>query len=299
MRTDFDLPRLVTPTQAAVLELTRGRTRTELRRGNWQRLAAGVLLTGRDRPTRRDWLEVGLALGGPHAAATGWDAARLFGVGHAGPPDPLAVVLVPAGRNRVVGGVRIRRTSRPFTSTLIDLDTRVVSPARAVAGTALQYRTLRPVRALVSAAIQRRVCGIDDLLAELASMPQRGSRPFRLALTDVLDGARSVAEAEAVARLRRTALPRFELNAEVIVGERRYVVDLLWRELRLILEIDSREYHFSERDWQPTLERHNGLTAAAFAVVHYPPSQARRTGWVDEVAATVHARAAELGLATA
>ncbi len=300
----YQLPRILTAAQAGRLGLTRARTRTELRRGNWQRLASGVLLTRPDEPTRADWAEVGVALAGPGAAVTGWDALRAAGFGErtAPPPSP-PVVLARAGMNRVVGGVRLRRTSRPYTARTVPAAadllplTPVVSPARAVADAALEYRDRAAVRALVTSAIQRRACRLDELLAELAGVPRNRSAGLRSALADAADGARSVAEARAARCLARAPVPGFELNVPIVRGGRvLYVVDVLWRALRAALEIDSREYHFAEADWKATMARHNTLTGLGLAVTHYPPSAVARPGWAEQVRAWLAGRAAELGV---
>lgn len=110
-----------------------------------------------------------------------------------------------------------------------------------------------------------------------------------------MGGARSAAEAAAAAaaaRLGRGGVPPFELNVPVVdeQGELIFVVDVLWRELRAALEIDSREYHFSETDWLATLDRHNELTRYGLAVSHYAPSivTKRGAGWVAEVDDWLH-----------
>ena len=68
--------------------------------------------------------------------------------------------------------------------------------------------------------------------------------------------------------------------------------------LRAALEVDSREYHFSEAEWKATLDRHNRLTRFGLAVTHYPPSvvSARARGWLAEVEGWLGARAVELGM---
>jgi len=154
---------------------------------------------------------------------------------------------------------------------------------------------------LVTSAVQRRACTLLELIGELDSGPRSRSRLLRLALHDAVGGARSAAEAAAAARLGRGGVPPFELNVPVVdeQGELIFVVDVLWRELRAALEIDSREYHFSETDWLATLDRHNELTRYGLAVSHYAPSivTKRGAGWVAEVDDWLHRRAAELGVA--
>jgi hypothetical protein len=229
--------------QAARLGLSPGKIRTELRRGNWRRIATGIVLTRPDEPSRVDWAEVGIALAGRTAAVTGWDAARVHGLGSRTPPSRLVVVLSRSGENRTVGGVRIRPTTRPYVRTIVpavapDLARLpVVGVARAVADTALDHRELSSVRALVTSAIQRQRCELTDLVNELEESPRKHSRLFRLAVSDALDGARSVAEADTANLLTRAGLPQFELNVPVVslTGDLLFVVDVLWRGLRAAL----------------------------------------------------------------
>ena len=298
-----EIPRVLTVALAERIGIGRARVRTELRRGNWQRIAPGVVLTRPDGPTRFDWAEAGVLLAGPDAAVTGWEALRAIGLGDRTPPAAPPVVLMPRGLGRQVGQVRLRRTSRSYVTRLLPADadrlalTPIVPPPRSIADAALQDRDATRLRALVTSAISRRVCRVEDLLAELEAMPRQRSAPFRLALADAVDGARSVAEAVAARRLARAPVPAFELNVPVVRGGTTvFVVDVLWRELRAALEIDSREYHFSEAQWKATMRRHNALLRLGLALAHYPPSAIDRPGWTDEVAGWLRARARELGV---
>lgn len=307
MRTPYgyELPRILTAPRAASLGVSRSRVRTELRRGNWRRIATGVLLTVPDAPTRFDWCEAGLVLAGPGAALSGWDAVGLHGMRVQPPAGASVLVLVRTCRSRRFGPVLIRRTERPYRSALTPAEHPVfplaplVSPARAVADACLLPADVGRVRALVARSIQLGRCTPEALAAELARSPRSGSGALRRALAEVAAGARSAAEAAAATRLRRSRLPAFELNVPVLDldGRVRYVLDVLWRELRAALEIDSREYHFRAADWQATMRRHNALTGAAPAVLHYPPSRLTADGaWLHQVESWLRGRAAELGV---
>lgn len=301
----FELPRILVPVVADRLGLTRARVRTEIGRGNWQRLAQGVVLTRPDEATRTDWAEVGLTLGGPRAALSGWDAVRLGGVGDARPPSPTVLVLTGVGRSRTIGGVRIRRTDRAYDALVTSVNhptlphSRVVAMARAVADTAAMYQDLRSVRALVTSAVQRRRCGVQDLIVELDAGRRPGDRLLRQVLDDVADGARSVAEVEVASCLQRAEVPSFELNVPIVntAGAVLFVVDVLWRNLRAALEVDSRECHFSDAEWQATLARHNQLTRFSLSLTHYPPKVITRPArpWVREVEEWLRVRADEIG----
>lgn len=299
----LEIPRVLPAAHAERWGVGRSRVRTEIRRGNWQRLAPGVVLTRPDEPTRFDWAEAGVLLGGPDAAVSGWEALRAIGLGDRTPPPGPALVLMTRGLSRQVGQVRLRRTSRPYVTRLLPADadrlalTPIVPPPRSVADAALQDRDAARVRALVTSAVGRRACRVEDLLAELRAMPRRNSALFRLALADAADGARSAAEATAARKLARAPVPAFELNVPVVRdGATVFVLDVLWRGLRAALEIDSREYHFGEAQWKATMRRHNTLTGLGLALTHYPPSALGRPGWTDEVAGWLRARADELGV---
>jgi hypothetical protein len=303
----FELPRILVPAIASRLGITRARIRTEVGRGNWQTIARGVVLTRPDEPTREDWAGVGIAVGGPTAALSGWDAVRIRGLGDPTPPVCTVLVLIRDGRSRLVGSAWVRRTGRPYlvetTSAHAGLHplTPVVPTARAIADAALTYSALGPVRAMVTSAVQRNACSLVELVRELDDGPQNGSYFLRRALRAAAFGAHSEAEAAATDKLVRAEVPPFELNVP-IVDERGaviFVVDVLWRELRAALEIDSREFHFSDAGWRATLDRHNKLTRSGLAVTHYPPSvvNARDCTWTAEVAEWLRCRATELGVA--
>jgi hypothetical protein len=286
--------------------LTPARIRTELRRDRWRRLCHGVLLTRPEAPTRTDWINAGMALGGPSAVLSGWDCARLRGLGSVRPPSPNVLILTTGGRNRVVGGLHFRPSARPLASTEISLldeqipGVRIAGNARAICDTALLYRSQPAVRALVTAGVQRGLCTPEQLALELARGPRNGSAQLRAALADVFAGALSIAEAEAVGHLRKFGVTGFRANAAIYdaAGNLLYRADLLWPRLQAIVEIDSREFHFSEQDWKATMRRHNVLTAMGYAVQHYPPSEVRGRGaaWAADVDAWLRARASSLGL---
>jgi hypothetical protein len=273
----------------------------------WQRLTHGFVLTAPGPPTRADWLNVGLELAAPTGAISGWDALRIVGLGDPEPPTREVLVLTRGGEHRVRGRVRIRPTRRPYTSWTLPGDhpdlpyADVVHAARAVADTALLYRRFRPVRALVTTAIQRQACAVDELIAELASGPRNGSAWLRRALTDARDGAKSIAEAEAIDILRHSPVPEFEANVPIVTtsGVQIAEADCLWRELRAVMEIDSRAYHFSEDDWNATRRRRRRLGRHGLAVDHYAPKEVRENGraFAKEVEQWLRARAADLRIA--
>lgn len=237
---------------------------------------------------------------------SGWDALRIVGLAPKNAPVPPVLILDRTGRNRALDNIRIRPTVRPYSAWPLPADhpslayAPVVHLARAIADAALSARALAPVRAVVTSCVQRGVCLPQDLQAELDACPRAHSRLLRVAIQDIVDGARSVAEAEAADHLRASGVPPFEQNVPIVDSQGRViaVVDVLWRELKAVLEIDSREFHFSERDWRSTMQRHNDLIGYGLTVRHDAPSVIRSAGagWSESIRRWLDRRAAELGV---
>lgn len=296
----LELPRVLSADTAAASGISRATLRTYVSRGIWRSIAPGLVLTSSAAPRRSDWLSAALIRGGPRAGISGWDALVLAGM----PVDLAArrpLVLTRERDSRRVGPVLVRYTQRPFqtwrTSEFLDdlPFVPVVTGARAVADAVL-FASRSHARATVTAAVQRRLCTADELVIELERGPRNGSAGLRLAIEDVLDGAASIAEAAAVDHLLGAPVPPFELNVPVIHrGVHVATVDELWRDLRAVLEIDSRRHHMVGRQWDRTLERHNRLTSLRLAVRHDPPS-ALGPAWAGQVADWLRDRADEIGV---
>jgi very-short-patch-repair endonuclease len=167
--------------------------------------------------------------------------------------------------------------------------------ARAAADHALTLRRLDDVRALVTRVVGEQRCTVAELARELAAGPRQGSAFLRQAIEEAAGGAWSAPEARAASVLRRAGVPRFEQNVRIpLPGGRHYVADFLWRRLRAVLEIDSREHHFEPADWRATMDRHLALETLGYSVVHRPPSAAfvDPRGFAADISAWLAARGA-------
>jgi hypothetical protein len=107
------------------------------------------------------------------------------------PPNRVLVLVGDDVGVRNWAGIRIRRTARlPRPDWRRGLPLAPV--ARAVADHVVTVSRADRVQAVVAEAVQRGLCGVDELAAELEAGPRRGSRPFRAALREIGYGARSV-----------------------------------------------------------------------------------------------------------
>jgi hypothetical protein len=244
-------------------------------RKDWQILVTGVVLITSGVPTARQRLRGGLLHGGDGAALTSLAACQLYEL-KAIPESEFVHVAVAAKKaprsNRFV---RILPTTRPFLS--IDRDgLGVVGAPRAVVDACLQMRVLNDVRALVAEAVQRRRASTDSLQREMGSAPVRGSRLLRMALAEVLGGARSAPEGVLLGALQaRADLPPYEMNANVYDDNGRWLAcsDVVFRAQRVLVEVDGAAWHLSPERWAADIERHTRLEAAGWTVLRYPASR--------------------------
>ncbi|SED23283.1 hypothetical protein SAMN04489727_7004 [Amycolatopsis tolypomycina] len=245
--------------------------------GPWQRLLPGVVLLRTGAPTRRQLVEGALLHCGDHAVITGLESCRRQGLKRDARPGEAIHVLLPLHLKTTSSGyVLVERTKRmpvPVRSDGLPL-----APAvRAVLDECRRMRERPPIRALLAEAVQQLGLDPTDLSGELETGSRRGTALPRAVLREIAGGARSAAEAEAMAVWRRTGLPEpvwnFELRDEC--GNYIAIPDAWWDNVALAWEIDSYEFHFGQPGYASTLARNNRYAAAGVAVVQTVPSRLR------------------------
>ncbi|WIY01732.1 hypothetical protein QRX60_48280 [Amycolatopsis mongoliensis] len=245
--------------------------------GPWQRLLPGVVLLRTGAPTRRQLVEGALVYSGDQAVVTGLESCRHHGLKRvAGPGEPIHLLLPAHLKTTSSGYVLIERTKRmpePVRSDGLPL-----APAvRAVLDECRRLRERPPIRALLAEAVQQ--LGVDpgELSAELAQGSRRGSALPRDVLKEIAHGARSAAEADAMALVRRTGLPEPVWNFSIHDERGRHIAtpDAWFDEVALAWEIDSYEFHFGQPGYASTLARNNRYAAAGIVLVQTLPSRLR------------------------
>lgn len=243
--------------------------------GSWQRLLPGVVLLGNLEPTRRQLVEAALLYAGPEAVVTGLEGCRWYGLRNL-PDDRRVHLLMPHG-HRVMSSnhvivERTRRMPEPVVRDGI-----VLAPlVRAVLDACRRFTRHDPTRALITEAVQRHRLAPHSLVHELDVGSQRGTAVPRAVLTDVVTGARSVAEIDAMSVWKRTGLPKPSWNAVLRDrhGEHIAIPDA-WFGVGLAWEIDSYEFHFRREDYARTVDRNARYTAAGVLVLQTLPSRLR------------------------
>ncbi|HEY3977393.1 MAG TPA: hypothetical protein VGM79_08990 [Streptosporangiaceae bacterium] len=195
--------------------------------GPWQRLLPGVYLTQTGEPGREQLLMAALCHAGEGSMVTGLAALRRHGVSV--PETEVVDVLVPHARRRSSREfVVVHRTTRMPATPWADGPITYAPPARAVADAVPTMSRLDDVRAVAAGTVQRGLCTVADLAAELALGPRRDAGRLRGVLAEVADGIRSPAEADLRSLIRRGGLPAPLFNARLHRGQQLLAVPDAW-----------------------------------------------------------------------
>jgi very-short-patch-repair endonuclease len=159
------------------------------------------------------------------------------------------------------------RAHRSRTLDAQDVTTRdgipITTPARTVVDLAdvLDDRAL--ARAVNEAQVLR-IMRLEELAIQLERSPGRRAMRRLRGFVERADGpTRSELEDEFLRFVERYDLPRPEIN-QTIAG---YEVDAVWRQRRLVVELDSRRYHDLAQPFESDREKDANLLAAGFPVV--------------------------------
>jgi hypothetical protein len=239
----------------------------------------------------------GLLYSGRGAVLTGGSRLRRTGVRAA---DHVAFdvggvhTLIPHERRRSSHGfVQVERTTVPYGVRTVD-GFACATTARAVIDACRRCSDEEAARALVFEVVQRRFTTPQALEGEHRQAQIRGSRFSRLALEEVLGGARSIPEGDVRRALLEAGWTRMRFNAELESDDGVYIAcpDAYDPATGVCLEVDSREFHFDVASWEATMARHARMTAFGLAVLHAPPSRAHRdmSGLVAEVGRAIRSR---------
>ncbi|AHH94188.1 hypothetical protein [Kutzneria albida] len=284
--------------QVAALDRLGVPQRTSYRRclsgGPWRWLLPGIVLLAASPPTTAQRVEAALLHCGDGAMLTGVAAARRHGMRNLPDEDELHLLVRKERRVQSTGFVHVERTSNQPRPEIRD-GVPLAPLGRAALDAARRMRATDPIRALLAEVVQRGRCGPVELITELDAGSQRGSALPRQVLGEVLGGARSVAESQALALWRRSKLPPAQWNTPVFdsAGDLVAIPDAWFEEVALAWEIDSVEFHLGPEGYARTLARNTRYAAAGVLVVQTLPSRLRDDprGVLDELRAAYAAAA--------
>lgn len=255
--------------QAYGLGVTRWEIRGEVRAGRWQLVGDQSICLHNSvlDPLGERWAAV--FQGGPRAQLDG--ASALVEAGLERFVDGRVRVSVPRGarvhRNRRFD---IRQTRRWAAEDRVEGGVpRTRVPVAAVRG-ALWARTDREATYLLTLVVQQGLATPHAVGEELLRIRRDRRRLLLHAIVnDLLDGARSLGEADIACELRRRGLP--EPARQVLRRDRanRYYLDLYWPDLGLVVEIDGIHHAWAENVVGDAL-RQNALALDGDIVLRIP-----------------------------
>lgn len=267
---------LITRTQALAAGMTNDALRHKLRAdGPWRVALPGVYLSHNGLLTVGQREVAAVLYVGRGCVITGLAALARQGVRV--PLSEIVDVLIPhRAKRQSVGFVRVHRTiSMPDKPVLIG-GLRWAPVARAVTDAARGQIDPREVRAFVAYAVQQNKCSVRQLAAELRRGSRQGSDALRVALAEVADGVRSVAEGDLRKLIKIGGLPEPMYNPFLYAGSE-FVArpDAWWPDAGVACEVDSREWHLSPDGWERTLARHTRMSSHGIIALHVSPRRIR------------------------
>ena len=195
-------------------------------------------------------------------------AARLWGF--AVPADPEVHVIVPRDARVRIPGLRAHRIG--ITDAEVARVVGVVCSSRLPTTIdCLLWLPEESGRALMTDGLRQRLLTVEEVRRELARTGQRhGLARAWSVLGDVRDAPYSEAEVRVHRVLREAGIHGWRANvgvhdAEGLIG----VVDLLFDEAALVIEIDGRAYHSDDVAFQRDRRRQNRLVRAGYTVLRF------------------------------
>jgi hypothetical protein len=236
---------LVTRRQVLAAGMTVDALRHAVGRGNrWRRVVTSVYATFTGPLQERHLVRAALLYAGEDSMVTGQVACRAYGLRYV-PLGSRPGILVPEHVHRApIAIAKIRRTRYLPTARVIRTF-RCAPPERAALDACRAERVLRPVRALLCEVVQRGLTIPDDLIAELRRVSSADSALPRKALADVVAGCRSAPECDVRDLVSTSTVLDEPVWNQPLPDPRGSDLrpDACWKRARLVLEVDSVEWH--------------------------------------------------------
>lgn len=268
---------LASRAQLRLLGLSNAAVRRATARREWRVILPGVVSTGPGELTARQRLVAALLLAGDDAVLASTTAAAWHGVSAAS--DPRVHVDVPWSRNvRGAGFVVVHRTRWPDLAPWRRPPLVIASRPRAVMDAARRAPGQDAATAVVCEAVQRRLVRLADLRHELDAGPRHGNRQARRALGLAESFVWSVAEADVMALVTRSAaLPEPWLNpvVEGSDGTALPTPDLWFDDVALAVQVHSWRWHAGGAEWDATVMSDGVFAEYGVTVIGVTPTAVR------------------------
>ena len=249
-------------TQLSALGLARGAIAHRIRVGRLRPLHHGVYAVGHEALQLRGWLVGALLVAGPRSALSHLTAAVLWKLIPSMPPFVDVTTTNRSRRSR--NGLVFHQATSLDATILHELP--VTTPIRTLQDLAATRPRAELERACSEALVQR-------LVTEQQLVQQQGPGAAVLArlTSEGVAPTRSELERRFLRAVSTIRLPRPETNARV----QRHEVDFLWREQRVIAELDGWRFHGHRLAFERDRMRDAELGLLGYTVVRFTWRQVR------------------------
>jgi very-short-patch-repair endonuclease len=260
---------VVSRIQAYAAGVSRGQVRAQVRARRWRRVGSQsvALHTGPLSPDGRNWAAVFEA--GPRAHLDGASSLIASGLEHFR-VDAIRVSVPRGARVRRGPGLDIRQTRRWSSDDVVASGVpRTRAPVAGVRA-ALWARTDKQAALVLTMVVQQGLATGAALSVEaLRIRRDRRRRLIHAVLLDLVDGARSLGEAEFARECRRRGLP--PPSRQVVRKGRggRYYLDVIWEAWGVVVEVDGIHHAWAANVVGDAL-RHNDVTLTDALVLRLP-----------------------------
>lgn len=250
-------------------EVTRGQVRAQLAAARWQRVHSLVVATHTGTLSEVATWWAAVLEGGPQAYLDG--ASALIAEGLTGFTwDHIRVSVPPSARVRRAEGLVIRRTRRHDTAVVRGVGIPRVRPDVAAVRAALWARSDKQAVLLVTMTVQQGLTTAERVGRALLDVRRDRRRALlHAAVLDLLDGVRSISEAEFAAECRRRGVPPPDRQVCRRGRDGRYYLDVYWDEWGVVVEIDGVQHSWASNVVGDAL-RQNDVTLQADLVLRLP-----------------------------
>jgi REase_MTES_1575/Transcriptional regulator, AbiEi antitoxin len=237
-----------------------------IRAGEWQQIlgsslaVAGLVITPQVRDRAAQLVVPNSILAGPSAART-WQVSV---------PDERPYLYVGRSGGSRLPGVRLLYETPDRRDVSLYQGLPTMSRQTAVVD-CLRILPEPAALALADRAFQQRWLALEDLVARAqARVGLPGAPQLRRLVGKVSGGARSAAERLLHKLFRQSGPTGWDANAEIrdsagVIG----VVDVAFRRVRLVIEIDGWAFHSTPERFQRDRQRQSRLTAAGWTVLRF------------------------------
>ncbi|MGA8248165.1 MAG: DUF559 domain-containing protein [Nocardioides sp.] len=271
--------------------LSRWHVRGQVRARRWATLGDQSVCLHREETSMVGLRWAAVFQGGPRAHLDG--ASALIAGGLERFTEDRIRVSVPRGaRVRRTPRFDIRQTRRWSAADVVPIGIPRTRPAVAAVRGALWAVSDRQATLLLTMTTQQRIASAEDIGMELLRVRRdKRRRLLQAVVLELLEGAGSLGEMDALRLLRRRGLPEPDRQVVRRAGRHRYYLDLYWERWGLVVEVDGIQHAWAENLVDDAL-RQNALSISGDTVIRFPLLGLRLTPelFLDQIEAALISR---------